>query len=131
MTSNGAHCLATGLVDGERAAAMCKRLLADDMYSGWGIRTLSGKEKRYNPMSYHNGSVWPHDNAMAALGLARAGDHAGVVKVLEGLFDASRAAQHFEPARTVLRLPARDLVSARCHIRWRAIRKRGRRRASS
>jgi glycogen debranching enzyme len=88
MASNGAHCLATGLVDGERAAAMCKRLLADDMYSGWGIRTLSRNEQRYNPMSYHNGSVWPHDNAMAALGLARAGDHAGVVKVLEGLFDA-------------------------------------------
>jgi glycogen debranching enzyme len=89
MTSNGAHCLATGLVDGDRAAAMCKRLLADDMYSGWGIRTLSHNELRYNPMSYHNGSVWPHDNAMAALGLARAGDNAGVVKVLEGLFDAS------------------------------------------
>jgi glycogen debranching enzyme len=89
MTSNGAHCLATGLIDGERATAMCKRLLADDMYSGWGIRTLSRNEKRYNPMSYHNGSVWPHDNAMAALGLARAGDPAGVVKVLEGLFDAS------------------------------------------
>jgi glycogen debranching enzyme len=89
MASNGAHCLATGLVDGERAAAMCKRLLADDMYSGWGIRTLSRNEKRYNPMSYHNGSVWPHDNAMAALGLARAGDHAGVLKVLEGLVDAS------------------------------------------
>ena len=88
MASNGAHCLATGLVDGERATAMCKRLLADDMYSGWGIRTLSRNEQRYNPMSYHNGSVWPHDNAMAALGLARAGDHAGVVKVLEGLFDA-------------------------------------------
>jgi glycogen debranching enzyme len=89
MTSNGAHCLATGIVDGDRAAAMCRRLLADDMYSGWGIRTLSRNEKRYNPMSYHNGSVWPHDNAIAALGLARAGDHAGVVKVLEGLFDAS------------------------------------------
>ena len=88
MTSNGAHCLATGIIDDERAVAMCKRLLADDMYSGWGIRTLSGKEKRYNPMSYHNGSVWPHDNAMAALGLARAGDYAGVVKVVEGLFDA-------------------------------------------
>ena len=89
MTSNGAHCLATGLVDGDRATAMCRRLLADDMYSGWGIRTLSRNEQRYNPMSYHNGSVWPHDNAMAALGLARAGDHAGVLKVLEGLFDAS------------------------------------------
>ncbi len=90
MTSNGAHCLATGLVDGERAAAMCTRLLADDMYSGWGIRTLSRNEPRYNPMSYHNGSVWPHDNAMAALGLARTGNCAGVVKVLEGLFDARK-----------------------------------------
>jgi len=89
MTSNGAHCLATGLVDGDRADAMCKRLLADDMYSGWGIRTLSRNERRYNPMSYHNGSVWPHDNAIATLGLARAGDNAGVIKVLEGLFDAS------------------------------------------
>ncbi|HEV2171761.1 MAG TPA: glycogen debranching N-terminal domain-containing protein [Candidatus Binatus sp.] len=89
MTSNGAHCLATGIVDGDRAVAMSKRLLADDIYSGWGIRTLSRDEKRYNPMSYHNGSVWPHDNAIAAMGLARAGDCAGVVKVLEGLFDAS------------------------------------------
>ncbi len=89
MTSNGAHCLATGIVDGEHATAMCKRLLADDMYSGWGIRTLSRLERRYNPMSYHNGSVWPHDNAMAALGLARACDHAGVLKVLKGLFAAS------------------------------------------
>jgi glycogen debranching enzyme len=88
MASNGAHCLATGLIEGERATAMCRRLLADDMYSGWGIRTLSRNEQRYNPMSYHNGSVWPHDNAMAALGLARAGDHSGVVKVLDGLFDA-------------------------------------------
>jgi glycogen debranching enzyme len=89
MASNGAHCLATGIIDGERAATMSRRLLGEDMYSGWGIRTLSRNEKRYNPMSYHNGSVWPHDNAIAALGLARAGDHAGVVKVLEGLFDAS------------------------------------------
>ncbi len=88
MTSNGAHCLATGIIDDDRAAAMCKRLLANDMYSGWGIRTVSSKEQRYNPMSYHNGSVWPHDNAMAALGLARAGDYVGVVKVVEGLFDA-------------------------------------------
>ena len=88
MASNSAHCLATGIIDGDRARALCKRLLADDMYTGWGIRTLSRNEQRYNPMSYHNGSVWPHDNAIAALGLARAGDHAGVVKVLEGLFDA-------------------------------------------
>ena len=98
MTSNGAHCLATGIVDGERATAMCKRLLADDMYSGWGIRTLSGKEKRYNPMSYHNGSVWPHDNAMAALGIARACDHAGVAQGPRRSVRRVGAAQHLQSA---------------------------------
>jgi glycogen debranching enzyme len=93
MSSNGAHCLATGLIDGDRAAAMCRRLLDDDMFTGWGIRTLSRHERRYNPMSYHNGSVWPHDTAIAALGLARGGDHSGVITVLEGLVDASAQLQ--------------------------------------
>ena len=89
MASNGAHCLAAGLLDGEPAATFAERLLAEDMFTGWGVRTLSSRERRYNPMSYHNGSVWPHDNAIAALGLARACDHAGVLKVLEGLVLAS------------------------------------------
>ncbi len=75
MASNGAHCLAAGLLDGEHAASLCERLLAEDMFSGWGVRTLSSRERRYNPMSYHNGSVWPHDNAMAAWGLATAGPY--------------------------------------------------------
>ena len=88
MASNGAHCLATGLVDGEHATAMCTRLLAPDMFSGWGVRTLSSKERRYNPMSYHNGSIWPHDNALAAIGLGRAGDRQGILRILEGLFNA-------------------------------------------
>lgn len=88
MASNGAHCLAAGLVDGKHATAMCERLLAPDMFSGWGVRTLSAKERRYNPMSYHNGSIWPHDNALAAIGLARAGDRQGVIRILEGLFNA-------------------------------------------
>ena len=89
MASNGAHCLATGLLDGERAAMLAERLLADDMFSGWGIRTLSSRERRYNPMSYHNGSVWPHDNAMAAWGLAAADRTDGAVKIMTGLFDAA------------------------------------------
>jgi glycogen debranching enzyme len=59
------------------------------MFSGWGIRTLSDAEQRYNPMSYHNGSVWPHDNAIAALGLARCGNRAGVIRIMEGLLDAA------------------------------------------
>ena len=89
MSSNAAHCLATGLLDGDRAAALSARLLADDIFSGWGLRTLGSGERRYNPMSYHNGSVWPHDNGVGAMGLARAGNSAGVLKILDGLFDAA------------------------------------------
>jgi glycogen debranching enzyme len=89
MSSNAAHCLATGIVDGAHGQKLSERLLRDDMFTGWGIRTLSDSERRYNPMSYHNGSVWPHDNAIAALGLARCGDRAGVIRILEGLLDAA------------------------------------------
>ncbi|MGH7778997.1 MAG: amylo-alpha-1,6-glucosidase [Candidatus Binataceae bacterium] len=88
MASNGAHDLATGLVEGRHARAMCERLMAPDMFSGWGMRTLSSNERRYNPMSYHNGSVWPHDNALAAIGLGRTGDRRGVIRILERLFNA-------------------------------------------
>ena len=59
------------------------------MFSGWGVRTLSTAERRYNPMSYHNGSVWPHDNAFAAIGLARYGNRAGAQRILRRLFDAA------------------------------------------
>jgi glycogen debranching enzyme len=89
MSSNASHCLATGLLDADQAGALSKRLLADDMFTGWGIRTLSAREHRYNPMSYHNGSVWPHDNAIAAMGLAQYGDHKGALRILKGLFDAA------------------------------------------
>ena len=65
------------------------------MFSGWGMRTLGANERRYNPMSYHNGSVWPHDNAIAAIGLAQYGNRAGALQILEGLFDA---AVHLEVA---------------------------------
>jgi len=89
MSSNAAHCLATGLLDGAHGQKLSERLLRDDMFTGWGIRTLSDSERRYNPMSYHNGSVWPHDNAIAALGLARCGNRTGVIRILEGLLDAA------------------------------------------
>ncbi len=91
MSSNAGHCLATGIVDGDRAKALTERLLREDMFSGWGIRTLSDTERRYNPMSYHNGSVWPHDNALAAMGLARCRNHDGVIRILDGLLDAAVA----------------------------------------
>jgi glycogen debranching enzyme len=96
IASNTGHCLWTGIVPEQRAAIVAKRLLADDMFSGWGIRTLSARERRYNPMSYHNGSVWPHDNAIAVAGFRRYRFGALAVTVASGLFDASR---HFERGR--------------------------------
>jgi len=89
MTSNAAHCLAAGLLDGEQSEAVVERLFGADMFSGWGIRTLSSNERRYNPMSYHNGSVWPHDNAIAAAGLRGVSNCEGIVKILEGLTQAA------------------------------------------
>jgi glycogen debranching enzyme len=90
IASNAGHCLWTGIVDDERAAIVGKRLLADDMFSGWGIRTLSSRERRYNPMSYHNGSVWPHDNGILAAGFRRYGLTSAVLAVASSLFEASR-----------------------------------------
>src|SRR5436305_1085369 len=66
-------------------------LLSDALFSGWGIRTLAHGESRYNPMSYHNGSVWPHDNALAAAGLARYGLRDEALRVLNAFFDVSKA----------------------------------------
>ena len=89
MTSNGAHCLATGLLDRDQSATLATRLMADDMFSGWGVRTLSINARRYNPMSYHNGSVWPHDNGIAALGLAQIPGREGVTRIMRGMFDSA------------------------------------------
>ncbi|HEY1850666.1 MAG TPA: amylo-alpha-1,6-glucosidase [Candidatus Binataceae bacterium] len=89
MSSNSAHCLAAGLLDRDQELALGERLMAGDMFSGWGVRTLSAKERRYNPMSYHNGSVWPHDNALAAVGLARIAGRAGSLSILGGMFDSA------------------------------------------
>lgn len=88
-TSNAGQCLFTGIASHEHALRTAETLLAADSFSGWGIRTVSALEARYNPMSYHNGSVWPHDNALIALGLSRYGRKDLVVRVLTGLFDAA------------------------------------------
>jgi glycogen debranching enzyme len=89
-TSNAGHCLFTGIADSEHARRAAQVLLGENSFSGWGIRTLDATEVRYNPMSYHNGSVWPHDNALIAAGLARYGLKTAVLKVLSGLYEASR-----------------------------------------
>ena len=88
-SSNAGHCLFTGIATPSHAQLAARTLLGEDSFSGWGIRTLSALETRYNPMSYHNGSVWPHDNAIVAYGLAQYGYKDAAMKILSGLFDAS------------------------------------------
>lgn len=94
--SNAGHALFAGIVSQERAERVAASLTARDGFSGWGIRTVARSEARYNPMSYHNGSVWPHDNALIALGFARYGLKEAVGQVLGGLFEASA---YFEQRR--------------------------------
>ena len=87
--SNAGHCLYAGIASEERAARISELLASEALYSGWGIRTLAAGEVRYNPMSYHNGSIWPHDNALIAQGLARYGFKPLALKILSDMFDAA------------------------------------------
>jgi glycogen debranching enzyme len=88
-TSNAGQLLFTGIVAPDRAEKVANGLLRPQFFSGWGIRTVARGAARYNPMSYHNGSVWPHDNALIALGFARNGLKRSVERVFKGLFDAA------------------------------------------
>jgi glycogen debranching enzyme len=90
VTSNAGHCLFTGIVPAARAGAVARALVADASFSGWGVRTVAAGPPRYNPMSYHNGSVWPHDNAVIAAGLARYGFTAEASMIMSALFDLSQ-----------------------------------------
>ena len=87
--SNVGHLLFTGLPRPARARRVAEHLLGPAFNSGWGIRTLAGGQTHFNPMSYHNGSVWPHDTAMCAAGLSRYGARDGVVRLLSGMFEAA------------------------------------------
>jgi glycogen debranching enzyme len=89
VSSNAGHALFTGIASPERARRTATTLLNEHCFSGWGIRTLSAAEARYNPLSYHNGSVWPHDNALIAAGFSRYGLRDAVLFPFEGLFTAS------------------------------------------
>ena len=93
VSSNPGHCLYCGIVEPERAASVVERLMAPDMLSGWGVRTLSSECPAYNPMSYHNGSVWPHDNAIIAAGLKRYGYTDAVLRIADCLFDVAASAR--------------------------------------
>lgn len=89
LASNMGHLLWTGIVDPERAGAVADLLLSPELFSGWGIRTLATNMVAYNPVSYHNGSVWPHDSAIAAAGLMRYGFTEHAWRVMSGLLDAA------------------------------------------
>ena len=88
-TSNAGHALFTGIAAPERAARVAETLLGRDSFSGWGIRTVASGEARFNPISYHNGSIWPHDNAMIALGFARYGLVGHAAQVFSAMFEAA------------------------------------------
>ncbi|HZJ50807.1 MAG TPA: glycogen debranching N-terminal domain-containing protein [Actinomycetota bacterium] len=89
VTSNPGHCLYSGIVDADKAQIMARRLMTADMFSGWGVRTLSSRSPAYDPTSYHNGSIWPHDNAIIGAGLKRYGLTQETQTVATALFDAA------------------------------------------
>ena len=97
LASNMGHCLWTGIVDTDKAHLVAERLMAPDMFTGWGIRTLSERAVGYNPMSYHCGSVWPHDNAIIAAGLMRYGFVDEALRVIMGLLRAAEFQGHRLP----------------------------------
>jgi glycogen debranching enzyme len=88
LTSNPGHLLWSGIADEEKARAVAQTLLAPDLFSGWGVRTMAMTEGGYNPVSYHNGSVWPHDNSLIVLGLARYGFTAEAAQIVDGMIAA-------------------------------------------
>jgi glycogen debranching enzyme len=92
-TSNAGQCLFSGIANAERAQTIANHLMSERFYSGWGIRTVADGEPRYNPMSYHDGSIWPHDNSLIAAGFARYQLTHLAANVLSGLFEAST---HFD-----------------------------------
>src|SRR5262249_25963438 len=87
-TSNARHRLFPGIASRARAGRVARALLSPEAFSGWGVRTVAASEARYNPMAYHNGSVWPHDNALIAQGLDRYGLGEKALRIWTGLFEA-------------------------------------------
>jgi glycogen debranching enzyme len=97
ITSNPGHCLNLGIFTPEKAYSVAERLRAPDMYNGWGIRTLSSLSPAYNPMGYHLGSVWPHDNSLIAVGMRSLGLIDQALEVFQGLFDMTSVQPYQRP----------------------------------
>jgi glycogen debranching enzyme len=96
--SNMGHCLAMGIVDEDKAGAVVERLMSKEMFSGWGVRTLATDMGAYNPTSYHNGSVWPHDNAIIAAGMKRYGFADETLRVASAMFEVAAQSRDFRLA---------------------------------
>lgn len=97
ITSNPGHCLLLGIFTPEKAYSVAERLRAPDMFNGWGIRTLSSLSPAYNPMGYHIGSVWPHDNSLMAMGLRSLGLIDQALEIFQGLFDMTTQQPYQRP----------------------------------
>jgi glycogen debranching enzyme len=97
ITSNPGHCLLLGIFTPEKAYSVAERLRAPDMFNGWGIRTLSSLSPAYNPMGYHIGSVWPHDNALIAMGLRSLGLIDQALELYQGLIDMTSQQPYYRP----------------------------------
>lgn len=108
QASNAGHCLFTGIADKSRAHRVAKTLLSSEMCSGWGIRTIGEREVRYSPMSYHNGSIWPHDNAIIAMGLSRYGMADQATIIMQMLFEASLHMSHSRLPELFCGFPRRE-----------------------
>lgn len=120
ITSNPGHCLWTGIIAKSKAARVVERLFANDMFSGWGIRTLSNQAARYNPLGYHLGTVWPHDNAIIAMGLKRYGFENELNELATALYDCCRCFDYYRlpelfcgTPRSAHNLPVRYPVACR------------------
>ncbi len=109
-TSNPGHALFCGILSPERAKAVTATLLNHDSFSGWGVRTMAAGEARYNPISYHNGSVWPHDNALIALGVARYGFKREALRIFSGLFGAMEHMDLLRPPELFCGFPRRRAI---------------------
>lgn len=95
ISSNPGQCLWTGIVDVDKAPKVVERLFANDMFSGWGIRTLSSRSVRYNPLGYHLGTVWPHDNSIISMGLKRYGFEEELNELATALYDCCRTFDYY------------------------------------
>jgi glycogen debranching enzyme len=108
VVSNAGHCLWSGIASPERARRVIDRLMREDMWSGWGIRTLSAAHPAFNPYAYQRGAVWPHDNALIAAGCRRYGDAMAAGRIARGILDAAAAFQRYRLPELLSGLTRRD-----------------------